>query len=263
MRLETTRYDARRRVRSAVALTLLLGIFALLIIYIYPSIAESTADIDALIEAFPDSVREGLGVEAYSTIEGFVAAELYQFIWILLLGLYMAYAAGGTYASDIESKRLYLTLATPVSRTQLVVEKTLALLVPLVLLNLLLPLVVFGGTVAIGYPIDPYYLLAVHVLSVPYHLVCLGIGQVLSVTFSRGNTAQLGGIAAVFLLFLLDSVTAGTDSEWLGNVSPTRYIDPTDILLHETIAIGDAVLLLAVALSLIFLSVIRFRSRDI
>ena len=263
MGLETTRYEARQRIRGAVALTVLLSVFSLLIVYLYPSIAESGADIDALIEAFPESFRESLGVEAYSTIEGFVAAELYQFIWILLLGLYMAYAAGGSFAGDIESKRLYLVLATPVSRTRVAVEKTLALVTPLVLLNLSIPLVVYGGTVAIGYPVDPRYLLAVHLFSVPYHLVCLGVGQVLSVTFSRGNTAQLGGIATIFLLFLLDSVTVGTDTEWLGDVSPTRYIDPTEILLRETIQVGDALLLLAVALLLLFVSVVRFRSRDL
>ena len=263
MRLETTRYEARQRVRGAVALTVLLSLFSLLIVYLYPSIAEAGADFDALLEAYPESVREGFGVESFSTIEGFVAGELYQFIWVLLLGLYMAYAAGGTFAGDIESKRLYLVLAAPVSRTQVAVEKTLALLTPLVLLNLLIPLVVFGGTVAIGYPVDPRYLLAVHLLSVPYHLVCLGIGQVLSVTVDRASTAQLSGIATVFLLFLLDSVTAGTDTEWLGDVSPTRYIDPTEILLRETLNVGDALLLLSAALFLLFLSVVRFRSRDL
>lgn len=263
MSLDTTRYDARRRVRGSLAMGVLLGVFALLIVNVYPSIAESSADIDALIQSFPESFREGFGVEAYSSIEGFVAAELYGFIWVLLLGLYMAYTAAGTFAGDIESKRLYLVLAAPVSRRRLVLEKSLALLTPLVVLNLVMPLVVFGGTVLIDYPIDPYSLLAVHVLSVPYHLVCAGIGLVLSVTVSRGNTAQVGGMATVFLLFLLDSVTAGTDLEDLGLLSPTHYVDPTEILLHETVAVDDALLLLAVALLLLLASLVRFQHRDV
>ena len=44
MRLETTRYEARKRVRGAVALTVLLSLFSLLIVYLYPSIAEAGAD---------------------------------------------------------------------------------------------------------------------------------------------------------------------------------------------------------------------------
>ena len=261
--LETTRFEGRQRVRGSLALALLLGVFSLLIIYIFPSIAESAADIDAMIDALPESFREGFGAETYTTIEGFVAAELYQFIWVLLLGLYMAYTAGGTLADDVDSGRVYLVLATPIARTQLVLEKFLALFVPIVVLTLLVPLFVFGGTLAIDYPLDPVYLIAVHVLSIPYLLVCAGIGLVLSVVFDRGDVAQRGGIAVVFLLFLLDSVTAGTDVEWLGAVSPTRYIDPTEILLHESLELGDAVLLLGVALALVLLSVVSFEDRDV
>lgn len=263
MSLDTARYEARQRVRTTLALAALLGVFALLVISIYPSIAASSAEINAFLASLPESFRAGFGAESYATVEGFLATELYQFVWILLLGLYMAYSAGGTIASDIESTRLHLVLATPVSRPRVLAEKTLALLTPIVVLSLVMPLVVFGATVAIGYPVDPSRLVALHLLSIPYLLVCTAIGLALSVTFSRGNTAQLGGIATVFLLFMLDSVTAGTDVDWLGAISPSRYVDPTEILLHGTFAVGDAVVLLGVALLLGFVSVVRFQTRDV
>ncbi|GAB6860455.1 ABC transporter permease [Haloplanus litoreus] len=261
--LETTRYEARQRVRGTLALTVLLGAFALLIIYIFPTIAESSADIDALIESLPESFREGFGAETYTTIEGFVAAELYQTVWVLLLGLYVAYAAAGTLADDVESGRLYLVLAAPISRKRVAFEKFLSLGVPIVTLNLAMPLVVFGGTIAIDYPLDPYYLLVVHALSVPYLLVCGGIGLLLSVVLNRGDTAQRAGIALVFLLFLVDSVTLGTDFEWLGAISPTRYIDPTEVLLHETVDLADSLLLLVVATLLVVVSLLHFQRRDL
>lgn len=261
--LETTRYEARQRVRGTLALTVLLGAFALLIIYLFPTIAESSADIDALIESLPESFREGFGAETYTTIEGFVAAELYQTVWVLLLGLYVAYAAAGTLADDVESGRLYLVLAAPISRKRVAVEKFLSLGVPIVTLNLTMPLVVFGGSIAIDYPLDPYYLLVVHALSIPYLLVCGGIGLLLSVVLNRGDTAQRAAIALVFLLFLVDSVTLGTDFEWLGTVSPTRYIDPTEVLLHETVDLADPLLLLVVATLLVVVSLAQFQRRDL
>jgi ABC-2 type transport system permease protein len=261
--LETTRYEARRRVRGTLALAVLLGAFALLVITIYPTIAESSADIDALIESLPESFREGFGAETYTTVEGFVAAELYNSVWVLLLGLYMAYAAAGTLADDIDTGRLYLVLSAPVARKRIALEKFLSLGLPIGVLNLTMPLVVFGGTIAIGYPLDPYYLLVVHVLSIPYFLVCSGIGMVLSVALSRGDTAQRSAIAIVFLLFLLDSVTLGTDYEWLGVVSPTRYVDPTEVLLHETVDLVDPLLLLLVAFGLVFCSLVWFERRDL
>lgn len=260
---ETTRYQGRQRLRGSLALAALLSVFAVLVISIFPAIAETTADIDAILEALPESFREGFGAETYTTIEGFVAAELYQFVWILLFGLYMAYVGGGAVAPDVESGRLYLVLAAPISRGRLVVETFLGLLVPVAVLTLVVPVVVFGASIAIDYPLDPFYLLAVHVLSIPYLLVCAGLGLLLSVVFSRGDVARRGGIAAVFLLFLLDSVTVGTDVDWLGALSPTRYVDPTEILLHETLQVGDAVLLLGIAGGLVLASVVAFDRRDV
>jgi ABC-2 type transport system permease protein len=260
---ETTRYESRRRVKGTLALTVLLSAFVGLVISIYPSFAESTAEIDALVESLPQAFREGFGAESYASIEGFLSAEVYQFLWVLLLGLYFTYAAGGLIANDVESGRLYLVLATPISRTRLVVEKFLSLVVPLVTLNTVLPVFVFGASMAIDYVIDPWYLLFVHLLSIPYLLACAGIGLVLSAVVDRGEVAQRSGIAIVFLLFMLDSVTVGTDFEWLGSVSPTRYFDPTEILLDQTLDLVGAVGLLFVASVLVVVALGLFQRRDV
>jgi ABC-2 type transport system permease protein len=98
---------------------------------------------------------------------------------------------------------------------------------------------------------------------VPYLLVCTGIGLVLSVVLDRADLAQRGGIAAVFGLFLLDTVTVGTDFEWLGALSPTRYFEPVEVLVDGTYDVVGALLLLAAALALLLASELLFRTRDI
>jgi ABC-2 type transport system permease protein len=179
------------------------------------------------------------------------------------MGLYMAYAGGGAVAGDVESGRLDLVLATPVSRSRLVVETYLSLLVPIVTLNAVTPLVVFGATVGIDEPIAFADVVAVHLLSVPYLLVCAGIGLVLSVAVHRADAAQRGGIAVVFLLFVLDSVTADTDFEWLGAVSPTRYYDPTEILVDSTYDVEGALVLVVAAFALLAVARWVFLRRDV
>jgi ABC-2 type transport system permease protein len=261
--LETTRYESRRRLGSTAALTVLLAAFVGLVISLYPSIAASTAEIDALVESLPQAVREGFGAESYASIEGFLSTEVYGFLWVLLLGLYFTYAAGGLLAGDIEAGRLYMVLAAPVSRTRLAAEKFLSLAVPLVTLNTVLPVFVFGASMAIDYVIDPWHLLLVHLLSVPYLLVCSGIGLVLSAVVDRADLAQRSGIAVVFLLFMLDSVTVGTDFEWLGAVSPTRYFDPAEILLDRTVDPVDTLVLLIAASALVVVALAVFQRRDV
>jgi ABC-2 type transport system permease protein len=260
---EVTRYEARRRVRGTLGLTVGLGLFALLIIGVFPSIEASGVDFEAYIESLPEAFRASFGAEAFGTIEGFLAAEFYQFVWVLLFGLYMAYTAGGTVAGDVENGRLDLLLATPITRSRLLVEKYLSVVTPIVVLNLVVPLFVYGGTILVDESLSPFDLLAVHALSIPYLLVCTSIGLVLSVLLPRGDLAQRGGMAAVFLLFVLDSVTASTDYEVLGALSPTRYYDTTEILVESSYDIGGTIVLAVAAVALLGLARLRFRRADL
>ncbi|MFC7026425.1 ABC transporter permease [Halomicroarcula sp. GCM10025324] len=260
---EVTRYEANRRVRSTLVLAVGLGLFGLLVIGIFPSVEASGVDFEAYVESLPDAFQESFGGGSFGTIEGFLAAEFYQFVWVLLFGLYMAYTAGGTIAGNVENGRLDLLLATPISRSRVVVEKYLSLLTPIVVLNLLMPLFVYGAVILIGESISFVDLLLVHAFSIPYLLACTSIGLVLSVVLPRGDLAQRGGIAAIFLLFVFDSVTAGTDFEALGAVSPTRYYDTTEILVEQTYDIGGAVILLLAAFLLLAVARALFLRADL
>jgi ABC-2 type transport system permease protein len=261
--LDVARYESRRRLRGAIALAIFVGVFALLIVGIFPSIEASGVDFEAYVESLPSALSEGFNVQAISTIEGFLATELYQFVWLLLLGLYAAYAAGGLVAGDIETGRMDLLLATPVSRRRIVAEKFLSVSTPILMTNLLGPLFVYGGAIVVGESVDVVDLAAVHLLSVPYLYVCAGVGLLLSVALSRADVAQRGGIAAVFGLFLLDTVSLDTDYEWLGRLSPTRYYDPTEVLVDGTYDVGGALLLLAGAIFLLLVSLVVFQRRDV
>jgi ABC-2 type transport system permease protein len=117
--------------------------------------------------------------------------------------------------------------------------------------------------VGVGESIDPASLVLVHLFSVPYLFVAASVGLLCSVLLSRGDTAQRVAIAVVFMLFVLDSVTAGTNFEWLAALSPTRYYDPTEILVEGSVDVGGAVVLLAAGLGLLGVSRALFLRRDV
>jgi ABC-2 type transport system permease protein len=177
--------------------------------------------------------------------------------------VYVAYSGGALVAADVEHGRMDVLLATPVHRSRILVEKYLSLLVPVLLPNLVLPLAVYGAVAAVGESLSLVDLYAVHLLSVPYLLVCAGVGLLLSVVVSRADVAQRGGIAAVFFLFLVDTVSASTDYEWLGDLSPTRYFDPVAILVEAEYDLWGALFLSLVALALLVASDIVFGRADV
>lgn len=260
--LETARYEVQRRIHGTLALTAGISILGGFYVSMWPSFAD--VDIDQFIEAWPPALREMFGVETLSSIEGFLATELYHFVWVLLLGLYFAYSAAGLIAADVESDRMDLLLSLPISRRRLLLEKFAALLVPMLLLNTVVPAVLYGAVLVIGESIDVSGLLAVHALSVPYLLCCGSIGLLLSVLVSRVDVANRAALAVVFGLFLVDSVTAITeDYEWVGAVSPSRYYDPSDILVGGTYDLVGAGLLLAATAVVAGLAIYQFKRADI
>lgn len=255
-------YGARRRLRGAVALSVGISAFSAMYAGFFPSFTANL-DIESYVEALPPVFVEAFGLRAFNTIEGFLATELYQFAWVILLGLYFAYSASSLVASDVESSRIDLLLALPVSRARVVGEKFLALAPGILLVNVVVAVVTWVATRAIGYPIGTLDLVVVHALSLPYLFACAAVGLVWSVVVTRESVAQRGAMGTVFGAFLLESVVATTNYDWLGAVTPMRYYDPTAILVDGHYDLAGAAILTLAALALVVGSQWYFGRRDV
>ncbi len=255
------RLESKKRVRGSVILVAVFAVLSAMYFSIFPEYEE---DAEALIDAFPEYMLDFFGLEALHTIEGFIAAEIYSFFWVLLVGIYFAYISAGMIVKDIDRRRMDLTLSNPVSRESVILQKVASLWVPLVILNTGVPVIVYGGSVLIGNTINPEAIVLVHLLSVPYLLVCAGIGILCSVLIDRVRTAQATAFGLVIVLWLIDSASAlDEEYEWVGDLTPSRYYDETAILVREEYAYADAGLLTLAFVFLLGVSVLLFIRRDI
>ncbi|MFC7137751.1 ABC transporter permease subunit [Halobaculum litoreum] len=187
--LATARFEARQRLPGSVALSLGLAAFAALIVFLAPGLLGEV-DLAAFVSQYPPALVERFDLAAIGTIEGFLALELYQFVWLLGLGSYVAYTAAGTIADAVETGRMDTVLAAPVSRQAVVVETFLALLVPVGLANVAVLCAVAAGTRVVGLSVPLADLVAVHALSVPYLLCCGAFGLLVSVVAPRTTLAE-------------------------------------------------------------------------
>lgn len=259
---ETTRYEMSRRVRGTAVLTVGVSAYTAFIVW-YFSIIDPSAYAQ-IAQSVPPAMLDAFGIRAIGSIEGWLGGQIYTFLWLLGLGIYFAYVSAGTVASDIENERMDLLLSFPVSRSQLLLEKFAALLLPLVTLNVVVGAVTYGLVVAVGETIDPVHLALAHVLSVPYLLVCAALGLVLSVLVDRAAVAERAAIGLVFVLWLVESaVGAAANFEWIQYVSPTHYYTPTRILVGGTYDLMDGGVLLGGFLVLLLVSQLLFQRRDI
>ncbi|MFB6204378.1 MAG: ABC transporter permease [Candidatus Nanohaloarchaea archaeon] len=259
---EIARFEMERQRTAALTISIGLAVYAMLFLAIGP---EMVAEIDMsqYVQALPEGFTRAFGLEAMTGFAGLMAAELYQFGWVILLGLYSAYAAGRLVSREVERGRMDLLLSNPVSRTRLLIEKYLSLFQTFLMVNLVVGVTVYFGSMIVDESLAFSNVAMVHLLSIPYFLATASIGLLFSTLFSREDLSRRSAIGVVFGLFMVETLVAGTDYAFLGKLSPTWYYDPTEILVHGSYDLAGAGILLGVAMVLVAASVLYFREKDL
>ena len=266
MTLDVLRYDGRKRIESAIGLSAAFALMALAFVAFTPLITTdlaASAGFEQVLNDLPQPFIEAFGLESLASLEGLLAGEFYTLFWAVFFGLYLAYTAAGSIRGDIDADRMDVLLANPVSRTTVLVEKFLSLLVPIVVASAVTPAVIYAGTLFIDASIAVEELLMVHVLSIPYLLCCGAVGLFLSVLLDSRDTAQNAAIGLLFSLYLLESFIVATDVGWVANVAPMQYFDANEILVAGSYDFASAGVLLVTTLVLVVVSQVRFARMDI
>lgn len=256
------RFEAATRLRVTGALATLFSLFGGIYLWVGPQLIAGEA-IQDMLDAMPPLLVELLGFESLGSLEALLAGEFYTLAWVVGFGAYIAYTAAVAVAGDLENDRMDTLLAAPVSRGSVLLGTYLALLAPIVVVNVVVPVTLFLGSVAVGDTLTLSGLLMVHLLSMPYLLLWGAVGVLLAVVIRGARRAGRVAIGLVFVLWVFESVIETTDTAWLGGVSPVRYFDPHAILVTQRYDLGDAGLLLAASALLLGLAHVLFMHRDV
>ncbi|MCK4310922.1 MAG: ABC transporter permease subunit, partial [Methanomicrobia archaeon] len=162
-----------------------------MVIAIFPTVKESSG-IQEYIHSLPEPFlsifgRSGLDI---TILEGFLNMELYQWGWVLLLGVYFAFISSSLISKEIENKTIDMLLSNPVSRGRILLEKFLGLVPAIILINITTPLFILGCVKYINETIDVMYLFYTHFASIPYLLAACALGLLFSVIFDEARRAN-------------------------------------------------------------------------
>ena len=260
--LTVARFEAQRRVRVTAVLAVLFGLFGAIFLWIAPDLV-STGAYDELLETLPPALTALFGFETFGSVAGVLGGEYYTFTWVVGLGGYLAYTAAGSVAGDLRTDRMDTLLAAPVSRTSVLYGKYLALLLPVLALNVVTPLLLYTESVLAGSPLQAGNLAALHALSVPYLLCWAAVGLFAGVVVRRGRTASRAALGTVVAAWLVESVVVETDIEFLGAFSPMRYFSPSTVLVDGSYDLLGAGVLLATTAVVLLASLLVFQRSDL
>lgn len=243
-------------------LAVLYVILGWLYIWVGPELVAGEG-IQDMIDAMPPLLRDLLGFESLASLAGLLASEYYTLGWIVGLAGYVAYSAAGRVAGSLVSNRMDSLLAGPVARSSILGGTYLALLVPILVLNAVVPVALYVGSVVVGSSLPVVDLAMVHVLSIPYLLLWAAVGLFLGVIVRGGQRAGRVGLGLVFAAWLVETVLGSTDYAAVGAIFPNRYYDPPAILVNASYDFFGAGVLLATTLVLVGVATILFDRRDL
>lgn len=258
---ELVRWDLRERWRAAAGTGAVLGVVAVMVVALYPSIGRSLSD---LAEQLPPAVVNLLGGASTSTLTGWVELEYVSILGPFALLLLGAALGAGWLAGAEEQGTAGLVLSTPATR-RAVVLAALAAGVPLLGLTAGLSavgLLVGDALVAEG-RLDTAGVLATHV-----QLLALGVlGLALALAAGALTGRRAVALAAVGVVgvvsYLVDGFAPTVDGlAWLEDLSAFSWAVGSHPLRTGVDPAGLALLLVASAV-LAVVAVVAHDRRDL
>jgi ABC-2 type transport system permease protein len=241
------------------------GVAAALLLYlpIFPSIGGTDSQMAQLIGKLPPSLVNALGYGNITSGAGYVESTFYGLIGFVLV--IIAAVAWGTaaIAGDEENGTLELTLAHAVSRTQVVLERTLAVTIRLVWLTVVSVLMVLAFNSSAGLDLKVGNLIAVAAAYLGLGLLSATLAIAVGALTGRRAYATGAGAGIAVLGYALNAVGAQTAS-----LDRLRDFSPYGWAYHRTPLAsgadwGGLGLLYGFSALFVVVAVVALRRRDI
>jgi ABC-2 type transport system permease protein len=198
-----------------------LAAIAAMYVSVYPAIGG--ADLQSLIEGLPEGMVEAMGYDQIGTPAGYISSTVYGLLAPILLSVFAIGAGARLIGGEEELGALELEFAAPVARSQIYVERMLALWANITILVVVVT--VATGTLAFALDLE-LSITNLVAASVGLWLLILGFGTVALAAGAITGRKTIGlaaGAGLAVVSFMLDAIGPTIDVEWMTTVSPFSW----------------------------------------
>jgi ABC-2 type transport system permease protein len=241
-----------------------IGVTAVGLLYaaFYPTI--NTPEMADVMDSFPPGLLDAIGFTDITSAAGYVGSTTFGLLGPALIVIMAAALGAAAIAGEEDSGRLDLTLAHPVSRWSVAVQRFAALVVAM----LITATVLWLGLVAISGVAQLDEIGVVNLAAASFHLALLGIffgALALGVGAATGRRSVVYAAVAIlgvgtFLGNNLGPVVEGL--AWLRDVSPFHYYSG-GMPLRNGLQLVDAAILAVASVVLVAAGGFAFDRRDV
>ena len=226
---------------GVIAWSVVLVLWALLIVWIYPSLENTGVNFEEYLNAMPEELRASMGIagEAESalifdagafTYAGFLNVEYIS--WLpLLLGIYAVVYCGGLISKEAERGTLDVVLSQPVERTTFLLSKLAGFMTLTLAATAASTLAVLLGGLTIGEDVSVSNVIAVHVVSYLLVAAIAGYSTLAScVSLDPGRSLAVAGVLTALGYFANVLGSAIGAVGWVKYVSLFHYYDSLQVI---------------------------------
>lgn len=228
----------------------------------YPIV--NTPDMADAIKAYPKGLLDAIGFTDITSPAGYVGSTTFGLLGPILVLVFAAASGGSAIAGEEDGGRLDLTLAHPVTRWSVMLQRFAALIVAMVLVGIVMAV----ALIAISGPsqldeIGPANMVAASLqlafLGIFFGALALGVGA----ASGRRNLAYAAVAIVGVAAFIGDNLAPTVQGlEWLQNLSPFFY-QAGGAPLRNGFQVADSAILLVASLVFVLLGGLRFDRRDV
>ena len=223
----------------------------------------ATPEYAELIESMPPGIVEAFGWDDIASPHGYLGSTVYGLLGSVLISVMAIGMGAKAIAGSEEDGSLEMLIAMPITRSRVVIHRSVALLIS----ALGAGLIVWLAVMAIREPIDldlSWSNLAATSLNLALLGFLFGAFTIMAGSFVGKRGVAIGaGAGVTVLMFLINGLAPQLDAiAWMQNLSPFYWFDATGTL-ENGLDIGLTLLLLGVGLALVVVAVFAFNRRDV
>ncbi|HEU4808313.1 MAG TPA: ABC transporter permease subunit [Homoserinimonas sp.] len=241
-----------------------LGIVAAIMLYLplFPSFGGNE-EMQALLDSLPPELVNAIGYDQISTGSGYAQSTFYGLIGFVLLTIAATSWGTTAVAGDEETGSLELTLAHNVSRSQVVLERSAAVIIRLAWLGLLSAILVIALNDAAELDIEPAHAFAGAAAIVGLTLLSGTVSVAVGALTGRRLYATAAGSGIAVLAYTVNAVAnQSEDLDALHKWSPYHWAYGNSPLANG-VDWGGLALLYGVSAALIVIAVVALNRRDL
>ncbi|MFQ5872525.1 MAG: ABC transporter permease [Dehalococcoidia bacterium] len=257
---------------ALVGWSLFLGSYAVLVVYLYPSIDDASDLVDHLRQ-LPLQVQSAIGL-SQGTLEdvfpegqfSFYGALATQYLvwWPVFVGIYAVLSGSGAIARDMERGIAGSLLCQPLRRHTFLLSKSASFVSLLLVLGIISWSAVMATVITIDVDVNIANMAIAHGVGLLLVLAIYSYSIGISCLFSRTRSALAIAALITFVFYMLNFMAPSFgDAEWLQNASLFDYYQPFELLSQAEVNWAGIGVYGGIILGAHLASLIVFRWRDI